>query len=80
LYKRCPACKGTKIIHQTAAQQDPEGPLEWVEEPCILCDVNGMIVFGELDDDLIDFLGAIKNKVDDIKEKVDEIKEVVDAL
>jgi len=39
-----------------------------------------MIVFGELDDDLIDFLGAIKNKVDDIKEKVDEIKEVVDAL
>ena len=54
LYQVCPSCGGDKIIDQTAAAHESGDPVEWVEVECTRCDPNGMIIFGELNNTLID--------------------------
>ena len=71
LYRVCPSCGGDKKIDQGSATQAAGAPIEWVEVDCTRCDVNGMIPFGELSDDLITILTDMQSTLADIKEKTD---------
>jgi len=64
----CDRCGGDGIEETSVA--DPPAPP--TTRTCEACDGVGFTIHGQLDDDLIDFLNDLKDKVDDIFEKVNE--------
>ena len=77
LYTLCPSCKGTKEVWQSEYVPPNEGGNsgldQMVSRPCATCEATGYVVSGRLDDNLIDLLQTIKDKVNEIKEKVDTL-------
>lgn len=64
----CGRCGGDGI-EETSTTDPPASP---TTRTCEACGGAGITVHGQLDDDLIDFLNDLKDKVDDIFEKVNE--------
>jgi len=64
----CDRCGGHGIEEVTRV--DPPAPP--TTATCGGCKGAGFTIQGQLDDDLIDFLNNLKDKVDDIFEKVNE--------
>ena len=62
----CDRCGGDGMEEVTKV--DPPAPP--VLETCGACDGAGYLITGQLDDDLIDKLNDMDNKLDDIFEKV----------